>query len=591
MTCIRFLKTFSIGFYDFALEHRIVQEYQRILIDDAAQTTAKDQKYRAYVEEREARLKQERISRARKIAPGYLDNDDRKLLTPTLASATPASSSGTPGNQSPATKHQPAIDYSEFELQDISTKSISDTDDSSQIRPKANDSTTSPATAATTGVSDANADENAGETTTTSASDALSDDVVRPHEATDDQIVRAVPLSELTGLLRDSALGTASDTSSSSRPQPWNTVPEKTTSTARVDFREFEQGLGPPDPWEAPVDDLAVLKDVISQQLGQPSNTTMLGSHPGQPHDPTATQPHRPFHTPDPYAHPTPSKQGPAHVQAHPMPAPPSYTASSDIRPAPTSHFHSSPLPIGASPGVIKQHQQFMEYNQAYMMAQQHQHQHQHQHQAPLPPPHPHRHSTTGLSVNQQHARFGSASPSPPPLPPPPRDLTSSPHSTNSSVSQPRLPLTSGSNQPPVPARPSQFQLGSSPMESVVITDRSMNASIGGNGSGGPPPRPPLPPPPRQSSASPALPPHPSRIGDGLDGPGVLGGDGTGGVGHEDLASNMSSPEQQLPLPPNASMLIDQLVNMGFTREQSREALEKYDYDLEKASNHLLDWG
>lgn len=43
--------------------------------------------------------------------------------------------------------------------------------------------------------------------------------------------------------------------------------------------------------------------------------------------------------------------------------------------------------------------------------------------------------------------------------------------------------------------------------------------------------------------------------------------------------------------PPQANALIEQLASMGFTREQSREALEKYDYDPTKALNHLLDWG
>jgi len=48
--------------------------------------------------------------------------------------------------------------------------------------------------------------------------------------------------------------------------------------------------------------------------------------------------------------------------------------------------------------------------------------------------------------------------------------------------------------------------------------------------------------------------------------------------------------QQVAPAPPHAESLIGQLASMGFTREQSRSALEKYDYDLEKATNHLLDW-
>lgn len=52
-----------------------------------------------------------------------------------------------------------------------------------------------------------------------------------------------------------------------------------------------------------------------------------------------------------------------------------------------------------------------------------------------------------------------------------------------------------------------------------------------------------------------------------------------------------SQQQQQVaPAPPQAESLISQLASMGFTRDQSRSALEKYDYDLEKATNHLLDW-
>ncbi|KAF9971550.1 hypothetical protein BGZ73_005503 [Actinomortierella ambigua] len=585
-------------YHDFVLEHRIVQEYQRIISEEVAQTAAKEQRYRAYVEEREARLKQERISRARKIAPGFLDSDDRRILTPTLASAAPASSSGSPANQSPAIKHQPAIDYSEFELHNDTSanKPASDAEDNAQ--PKETDSTASPVVAAATAAATAAAATATPDTSTVGNVDdtvedtELSDDVVRPHEATGEQIVRAVPLSELTGLLRDSALGSSTETAPSSRPQAWNTAPEKSATSVRVDFREFEQGLGPPDPWEAPVDDMAALKDVISQQLGQPSNPTVLASHPVHQQDPTATQPLRSFHTTDPYAHLGPSKHGLNQTPTHSMTAPPSYSVSNDMHPVSTGHFHSSPLPMGTSAGVAKQHQQILEYNQAYMIAQQHQ-----QQSSPLHLPQPHRHSTTGLSTSQQHARFGSSSPSPPPLPPPPREFSSSPLSAGTLGSQPRPPAVPGPNQPPVPARPSQLQAsasGVSPADGVVIMDRSLSAT-GGIGGGGPP-RPPLPPPPPPPSqhpkVSPAIPARPPRRDEGPDvsGDGGIGGVG-GGADHADIASHLSSPEQQLPLPENASMLIEQLVNMGFSHEQSREALEKYDYDVEKASNHLLDWG
>jgi len=58
----------------------------------------------------------------------------------------------------------------------------------------------------------------------------------------------------------------------------------------------------------------------------------------------------------------------------------------------------------------------------------------------------------------------------------------------------------------------------------------------------------------------------------------------------EDNSSVDQQQQQVVSAPPHAETLINQLLNMGFTREQSRGALEKYDYDLEKATNHLLDW-
>ncbi|CAG8488332.1 4833_t:CDS:10 [Ambispora leptoticha] len=77
--------------------------------------------------------------------------------------------------------------------------------------------------------------------------------------------------------------------------------------------------------------------------------------------------------------------------------------------------------------------------------------------------------------------------------------------------------------------------------------------------------------------------------------------------GFEDTFTELSKPPQifhildsTLPPPPvlppresakedNDSDYVKQLRSMGFTREQSVNALEKYDYDLEKASNYLID--
>ncbi|KAG0311708.1 hypothetical protein BGZ99_009957 [Dissophora globulifera] len=52
---------------------------------EAAAVEAREGAYRLYNEEWWARLKQKRISKAHKIAPGLLDNEDRRILTPTMA--------------------------------------------------------------------------------------------------------------------------------------------------------------------------------------------------------------------------------------------------------------------------------------------------------------------------------------------------------------------------------------------------------------------------------------------------------------------------------------------------------------------------
>lgn len=66
-----------------------------------------------------------------------------------------------------------------------------------------------------------------------------------------------------------------------------------------------------------------------------------------------------------------------------------------------------------------------------------------------------------------------------------------------------------------------------------------------------------------------------------------MSGNSSGGIsGSEDVQQQAAHLA-----PPQANALIEQLASMGFTREQSREALEKYDYDPTKALNHLLDWG
>jgi hypothetical protein len=100
-------------YHDFSLEHRIVQEYQRIVTEENAAMEAKENAYRLYAEERKARLRQEQIIMARKIAPGFLDNEDRRILTPTLATA--QTTTNVQENTSTRTGRYPDIDFSEFE--------------------------------------------------------------------------------------------------------------------------------------------------------------------------------------------------------------------------------------------------------------------------------------------------------------------------------------------------------------------------------------------------------------------------------------------------------------------------------------------
>ncbi|KAF9309444.1 hypothetical protein BG003_009761 [Podila horticola] len=271
-----------------------------------------------------------------------------------------------------------------------------------------------------------------------------------------------------------------------------------------------------------------------------------------------------------------------------------------------SQQYNSSPIPV---PAYVDQKQQHQGLSSTPQQHQQHPHHQQHQQ---------HRHSTggvgahpsTGLTVSQQHARFGNASPSPPPLPPPPRAMTSSPSGTGTGAGTPTLAVS----RPPLPARPGRptdldSQSVSSPAPdhiTVSVTERSMT-----------PPRPPLPPAPAPLSSSPstsssgpstvaglrpALKPKPPKEfattggmnvftsgggGAATDMDRSMSGNSSGGIsGSEDMQQQAAHLA-----PPQASALIEQLASMGFTREQSREALEKYDYDPTKALNHLLDWG
>ncbi|KAG0264358.1 hypothetical protein BG011_006964 [Mortierella polycephala] len=324
-------------YHDFSLEHRIVQEYQRIMAEEAAVMEAKENAYRLYAEERQARLKQERISRARKIAPGFLDNEDRRILTPTLATTQAKDQTAATGQSSNTKKSKGALfDYSEFEASADSQL----TDD--QDKNAAEESF----------AEHQNPQQAEGQQGSSTASGQEVEREDGPYGTDEEVIVQAVPLSELTGMLRDSCLD---DESSSSAPRPWverDAASEKSTlptfnAATRLDFREFEQGLGPPDPWDTPVDDMTALKDVISQQMGHsssqpPDNVAALNRS-----QPTPTQPQHQQHQ---QTYPYQSQQHTQSVQSYQQPTEHSlhgqypYSANTSNR----TGYNSSPNPVAA---------------------------------------------------------------------------------------------------------------------------------------------------------------------------------------------------------------------------------------------------
>ncbi|KAG0379092.1 hypothetical protein BGX24_001762 [Mortierella sp. AD032] len=594
-------------YHDFSLEHRIVQEYQRIMAEEAAAIEARESAYKLYAGERQARLKQERITMARKIAPGFLDNDDRRILTPTLATAQVKEQTNSSAQQANTSKYAcNRFDYSEFEARDPIDE----------------------------GPGNRGKDEGFSENRQPSPlGESLREEVVFPTQdgaerdsndgsEEEEVIVQAVPLSELTGLLRDSCL---EEDSSSSAPRTWHErdpASEKSTmpsfNATRLDYREFEQGLGPPDPWDTPVDDLTALKDVMGHSSAAlQQDPAISASRPQQPQhvqsqqsQHSLSQPayHYQQHQHQHQQHPAPTQQyhqpteNSVHGQyAYPAANTPSRTA-----------YNSSPVPVASFVAPTK-----LTGIAQQQAALQH-HQQQHRHSTGGIGAHP----TTGLTPSQQHARFGNASPSPPPLPPPPRAMTTSPSVNSSTGTMAPGVSTTSANRPRLPARPlrpndpsSTDSPTSAGLDHVTVIDRSMT-----------PPRPPLPPPPHTSAQGtissstvsggvggisvggnsssgggmpPALKPRPPKDHEMLHGmlasnqktipTGVLGGfteSDRSGQGLDD-----SQQQQQVaPAPPQAESLISQLASMGFTREQCRSALEKYDYDLDKASNHLLDF-
>ncbi|KAG0347518.1 hypothetical protein BG004_007595 [Podila humilis] len=646
-------------YHDFALEHKVVAAYQRMVAEESAAIEAKENAYKVYSEERQARLKKERISRARKIAPGFLDNEDRRILTPTLATAqvvhpqrngASSSSSSSSNNNNNNNNNNNSIiiktsnqfDYSEFEANDGSN--------SDPLQPKttnksqADEPPPGQNSDLQQGVQEQPRDSPTRELTVSPNQD---DSLEASMDGEEEVIVQAVPLSKLTGMLRDSCL----EDDSAINPRPWtghDAASEKSTLptyNTRLDYREFEQGLGPPDPWETPVDDMAALKDVISQQMGHsgigstahsnqqdvPSQNAgivrtyaqklpaSMQSHQTQPQQQQQQQQQPyPYHSmqtsSQQYQTTEPSmKQGQQFMFGSNNMSRSSQGSGSGPVTGTGQQGNSSPIPV---PAYVDQKQQ----QQGHASIPQH----------PNHPNHPnqqqHRNSTggigahpsTGLSTSQLHARFGNASPSPPPLPPQPRSMTASPSGSGMGS----MPL-SGVSRPPLPARPGRpTDVDSQPISSSVpdhvtmsVTERSMT-----------PPRPPLPPPPHPTLSTtattttgppalaglrPMLKPKPtteygSGMGLGLSAGGFSnGGIGRGGGGGATTIADMdrslsgssmggSEDMQQHAAqlaPPDAEELIDQVASAGFSRERSREVLEKYDYDTTKALNHLLDWG
>jgi len=196
------------------------------MTEEASVLEAKENAYKLYAEERQARLKQERLNRARKIAPGFLDNDDRRILTPTLVAAATVSSSSLPkdyGHEFPDTKSKSRFDYSEFEGGDspVVENAHVQSKDEKASHPLEQDQQQ--------------------QQQQYSADSSPHDETINSGQGSDETeeevIVQAVPLSELTGMLRESCL--EEDSSSNSAPRPWT----ERDGASEVRFRLIMFGL------------------------------------------------------------------------------------------------------------------------------------------------------------------------------------------------------------------------------------------------------------------------------------------------------------------------------------------------------------
>ncbi|RUS23231.1 LOW QUALITY PROTEIN: hypothetical protein BC937DRAFT_90350 [Endogone sp. FLAS-F59071] len=263
---------------------------------------------------------------------------------------------------------------------------------------------------------------------------------------------------------------------------------------SQFNFSEFEQGLPPPDPWDAPENDFAALRDVLG--LGD----SVGGGNSSAPSSPPSGL--------------SRSRIVPPTFQQPGMPPPnqPQQAFSSNYIPTnPNNISGTSPSPIlrnALQPSIS----------------------------TPL-----------STSPRQYYLATDNGLPNQPPLtsystgtPPPPQHKY-----------PPRPVEPSRSTSPVPPARPPKYYAGASTPSPAgspalasaalpIFTEPAQYRALAGT-------PPPLPPLPSQATE----------------------GDIQLGDKHQ----------------------VAELMNMGFSRQQAVDALEKNDYDLSKATNFLLDWG
>lgn len=170
----------------------------------------KDSAYRLYSEERQARLRQERINMARKIAPGFLDNDDRRILTPTLATGqvNTSLSSNVQESASGRTVRHPEFDFSEFEQ----SNSATDIREKEQFKEEVPFASEQPRQRK-------QSDEQRGSSLSPNQ-DGRVEDVTEVTMPNGERIVQALPIEALSGMLLQSR---SDDDTSTSPPRPWGT--------------------------------------------------------------------------------------------------------------------------------------------------------------------------------------------------------------------------------------------------------------------------------------------------------------------------------------------------------------------------------